>query len=428
MGAAPGFSSDPVSACRQVIARNHALCISVGALKSDLRHLSPLGIKMHIVYVVYLSFPAASITGIVEQCQNLARFGITVTVIALPPPKLAVSFGPSQVDVRYVLPNAPSGTFNTLQSMWPFVRNTLYDIERLHPDVVHVNTFPGAFVLPLLGRSRLRTTWVHDIRSGGVNPGLRGLAGDLYLQQQTRWFDANFYLSEFMAQRLHGRLRPNDFVVPIGVNTTLFQPYSRQEARRHLGLAEEDLVFIYSGTISPARQLHLLLASFRMTLARVARARLVLLGAGRDLPRLKALAQEWNIAHRVTFVGEVPYTQVAPLLCAADIALSYVPITPAYDGQPVLKAMEYLACGLPVLATDTRGHRLCITPGVNGILANDDSESWAAAMLNLAHDVPLQMHLAASARASSLIWDFGSIAANTLIPAYQTVMARSQRH
>ena len=99
--------------------------------------------------------------------------------------------------------------------------------------------------------------------------------------------------------------------------------------------------------------------------ARVADAidsRLILVGDGPDVPVAREFAEELGVLDRVTFVGVVD--RVASLLSAADLLL-----LPSSTESFGLVALEAMASGVPVIASDIGGIPEVVRHGETGYLA-----------------------------------------------------------
>jgi glycosyltransferase involved in cell wall biosynthesis len=110
-------------------------------------------------------------------------------------------------------------------------------------------------------------------------------------------------------------------------------------------------------------------------------------------------------------------------LNAADIGISYVPKTPQYDPQPPLKTVEFLACGLPTIATDTVGNRVFIRNEYNGLLIDDTVESLSNAIVKLVTDTSLRTKFASVSRQSVRKYDWQNIVEKKLIPIYRWIIS-----
>jgi glycosyltransferase involved in cell wall biosynthesis len=120
-------------------------------------------------------------------------------------------------------------------------------------------------------------------------------------------------------------------------------------------------------------------------------ARFVIVGPTHHEPDyaqdLIELADALGIAERVTFTGE---TDPAPWYARMDV----LALTSLSEAQPLV-ALEAMAAGIPVVATDVGGCREAI--GGAGLLTRPgDPEATAAALLRIASDDVLRARLAAA--------------------------------
>ena len=120
--------------------------------------------------------------------------------------------------------------------------------------------------------------------------------------------------------------------------------------------------------------------------------RLVLVGDGPELPLARELADELGVLSRVIFVGVVD--RVAPLLAAAD--LLFLPSSTESFG---LVALEAMASGVPVIASDVGGLPEVVRHGETGYLAPvGDVDSMAGYALDLLQDAERCSRFCAAAR------------------------------
>jgi glycosyltransferase involved in cell wall biosynthesis len=109
-------------------------------------------------------------------------------------------------------------------------------------------------------------------------------------------------------------------------------------------------------------------------------ALLVLVGDGEDRGATEALARELGVADRVLFLG---YRRDLP---SWYVAFDAFLLTSANEGAPVV-AIESLAAGVPVVATNAGGTRTVVDDGETGLLtAIGDVEALAAALDRLRRD------------------------------------------
>ena len=124
-------------------------------------------------------------------------------------------------------------------------------------------------------------------------------------------------------------------------------------------------------------------------------ATLVMVGDGPDRGLAQDEARALGVADRVQFLGRID--NVAPLLSGADLFL-----LPSENESFGLSALEALACGVPVVASDAGGIPEVIREGVTGALRPvGDVDAMAAAAIDILADGDRwqRMSLAAAADA-----------------------------
>lgn len=139
--------------------------------------------------------------------------------------------------------------------------------------------------------------------------------------------------------------------------------------------------------------------------------RWTVVGDGPEYARLTQIVQTRELADRVHFVGQVPFTHVLNLLHDADCFV--LPCIWAHetlaDGIPAV-LVEAMAAGLPVISTPVSGIPELIHDGTSGLLVEQkNSEALAIAIQALMSDADLRERLAAAGRARVVEdWDIAS--------------------
>lgn len=156
---------------------------------------------------------------------------------------------------------------------------------------------------------------------------------------------------------------------------------------------------VYMGQLMPWKGVDVLLRA----LARVPGLPALVMGGSRgsDARRteLQRLAAELGIAERVEWTGWLPPQEAWQRLRRGDVGV--VP-TRAGGSQELstspLKLFEYLACGLPVLASDLPALREVVTEGQSGCFFREgDPAALAEALQRLGRDAALRERLRAGA-------------------------------
>ncbi len=112
-------------------------------------------------------------------------------------------------------------------------------------------------------------------------------------------------------------------------------------------------ILLYAGHLGPASDLGVLLPELSPAAERFPRARLVVVGDGRDRARLERLASQVLPAGWARFVGTVPHADVPRYYAAADVALNPLEDNEANRYRASIKLREALAAGTPVVASPT---------------------------------------------------------------------------
>lgn len=81
---------------------------------------------------------------------------------------------------------------------------------------------------------------------------------------------------------------------------------------------------------------------------------LVLVGDGAHAPALRTLAHALRLDEYVTFTGWVSPAEVARYLSPADVGLAPEPYNALNNASTMIKTMEYMALGIPVVAFDLK--------------------------------------------------------------------------
>jgi glycosyltransferase involved in cell wall biosynthesis len=126
------------------------------------------------------------------------------------------------------------------------------------------------------------------------------------------------------------------------------------------------------------------------------------------------MAQDLGVSDRIRFVGIVD--QVAPLLQAADLFL-----LPSEMESFGLVALEAMASGVPVVASDVGGIPEVVEHGVCGYLAPmGDVEQMAEYAIQILSDCAVRESFAtAASRRAAERFDY-----HTIVPQYEAVYER----
>ncbi|MGH8156942.1 MAG: glycosyltransferase family 4 protein [Rhodanobacter sp.] len=176
-----------------------------------------------------------------------------------------------------------------------------------------------------------------------------------------------------------------------GVDSGLFAPGLRHEARERLHLADGSPLLLYVGNLKSSKGCIDLLEAFPALLAVRPQARLVYVGDGPCRAELLQRAAALGCAERVDLIGAMAHAALGDWFRAADLLC-----LPSHNEGVPNVVLEAMACGTPVVATCVGGIPE-VVPELAGIL------------------VPVRQREALSAaliEASGRVWDSPGIAAH----------------
>ena len=197
-------------------------------------------------------------------------------------------------------------------------------------------------------------------------------------------------------------------VVPCGVNLELFQPVDKEIAKQQLGLVD-DKVVLFVGRIEPLKGIAPLLEAVPY-LQNGQRPRLVIIGGDKhsqhEMERLQGVCRDLHIQDSVTFPGLIKQERLPYFYSSADVC-----VVPSYYESFGLVALESLACGTPVVATDVGDLKNIIRQGETGYVVTDNTPHHLADKITLLlsrqnHDTESTL----SIRASVSHFDWSNIA------------------
>ena len=201
-------------------------------------------------------------------------------------------------------------------------------------------------------------------------------------------------------------------VVPAGVDTELFRPRDRAAVRRELGLPGLDTpILLFVGRIERLKGIDTLLESVAVV-SRTCTGRdlkvLIVGGGGQteqenaELRRVVKLHRELNLEEQVEFVGSKPQELLPLYYSAADIT-----VMPSHYESFGLVAVESMASGTPVIASNVGGLSFTVKDGETGFLVPEENHFALAEQVHTLlknADLRLRMGEQAAEHAQQYSW------------------------
>jgi glycosyltransferase involved in cell wall biosynthesis len=164
-------------------------------------------------------------------------------------------------------------------------------------------------------------------------------------------------------------------LLSLGVDMDKFNPeVDTRDIEVKLGIGENDGVIVFIGTLFDFSGLDSYLEQFPQVLREIPNARLVIVGDGPLMDRLKNLVTELGLEKNVVLTGFQPFDTMPQYINLADVCINPFVINDTTRDIIPGKMSQYLACGKPVLSTPLPGMTTMIQGPNQGVVYADISE------------------------------------------------------
>jgi glycosyltransferase involved in cell wall biosynthesis len=274
-------------------------------------------------------------------------------------------------------------------------------IRRLKPEVVHTHSSKAG----ILGRA---AAWdervpaiVHTIHGLPFGPFETALKNRLYVELEkwaARRCHAIVGVCDAMATQAlaAGVGRPEQYLtVYSGMDADAFlnPPRPRDEVRRELGLADDDVAFATVARLFELKGHDDILAIAQRVVADNPKVKFVWIGDGIWRERLTGEIERLGLRSSFTLTGLVPPARIPELLQAVDAV-----IHPSLREGLARVLPQSLLVGRPVISYDVDGAREVVLPETGILLEPRDLEGMAEGILRLASDAELRAAMGAEGR------------------------------
>jgi colanic acid/amylovoran biosynthesis glycosyltransferase len=369
-----------------------------------------------IAYLLH-RFPAITDTFIKREIRSVQAAGTNVLVISVWKPKDSETtpaiISEWSADTRFILPNSAASILYTVfgmafRSPRRFLRALCLALSTSRPGIRGIAFQLIYFIEAILAADILRKNSIDHVhnhigdQSGTVTMLAARLAGIDYSITFHGWpvfFDAKYSrikekvrgaaftrsISYFCRSQLMMFSECNDprpfKIVHCGLELDkyTFRPPEREVKR----------IFIVA-RLSPEKGINFALEALKLLLDQGHDIELRIAGDGPSKEQLKTLTEKLGITERVSFRGFLTENEVISELQKSDLF-----VLPSFvEGLPV-SAMEALAIGVPVIATNIAGTSELVEHGKTGLLIRpSDSQALANAVVRMMNDHEFRLRAA----------------------------------
>ncbi len=160
-------------------------------------------------------------------------------------------------------------------------------------------------------------------------------------------------------------------IIPCGTNLDRFHVISKPEARETLGFNPDEKIVLYVGRFDPRKGIETIVRAVHQCQTRSEEPfKLVIAGGsdpdkadGQERRRIEGIVAELGLSEMTIFPGRLSHDILPLYYAAADVCL-----VPSHYEPFGLVAIEAMACGTPVIASNVGGLKFTVIPEETGLL------------------------------------------------------------
>lgn len=218
-------------------------------------------------------------------------------------------------------------------------------------------------------------------------------------------------------------------VIPPGVNLDHFYPIETEDAREVIGIPKNDMVFLYVGRVEPLKGIDTLLKAMAcMNYERtVDHASLIIIGGnpndtpqrmGAEMVRLREMCSELCLDRTVLFLGKKDQSFLHYYYSAADAL-----VMPSHYESFGMVALEAMACGTPVIASNVGGLSHLIKDGETGFhVPSGDVETLCQKLSCIEYEQDTRLRIGKNASEYAKLFSWKKIA-DQVIRVYEELIS-----
>lgn len=295
-------------------------------------------------------------------------------------------------------------------------------IEEFDVDIIHAHYAVPHATAALMAKDMIQTCKTCKIPGivttlHGTDVTLVGL-DSAYLrttQYSIEKSDVTTAVSQYLADYTRSEMgvQKEIHVVPNAVDSSRFLRKANPELRKRYAHPDEKLL-IHISNFREVKRTPDVIKTFAKV-SEVMDARLLMIGDGPDRQDCLQLSNELHLGGRVSFLGSFP--KVEELLAIGDLFL-----LPSSKESFGLVALEAMACGLPVVASNIGGIPEVVVHDETGYMHDlGDVEAMAASAIRILQDASLHERLATNGRARAET----TFSETSIVPMYEALYQKA---
>lgn len=216
-------------------------------------------------------------------------------------------------------------------------------------------------------------------------------------------------------------------IIPPGVDTGHFYPIPMDEAREYIGADPNNKLVLFVGRIEPLKGLETLIRAIAChRTASLGQVTLAVIGGDPDassqemsaeMVRIQQLCDELSMGRMVVFLGKRAQDTLPYYYSAADVL-----VMPSHYESFGMVALEAMACGTPVIASQVGGLAFLVQDGETGYHVPDqDPEALCEKLLILLRDPQQRERMGVNAAEYAKDYAWAKVAAQ-IVEVYKNLV------
>lgn len=273
---------------------------------------------------------------------------------------------------------------------------SLFVTARFKPDIIHAHLHEGAFigkVLSIVFGKPLVFDYQGSLTAESVDHDFFRENGFLYKLACDVEGKVDYWPDIIVSsapQNIHTKRLE---VIYDGVDVEKFRSYPRDKGLcDKLGVPQDARIVSYLGVLGTYQGTDILLRVAKQIVGKLPNVYFLVMGYP-FVEKYRAQAKAMGLAEKVILPGKIDYEEAANYISLGNVAVA-PKISHTEANQKIL---NYMACGLPTVAFDTKGNRALL--GDAGILVPlENKEKFTESLVALLRDDELQARLGKKAR------------------------------
>jgi len=222
-------------------------------------------------------------------------------------------------------------------------------------------------------------------------------------------------------------------VIPPGVDVSHFYPIPADEAKMYVGLKPGDRMVLFVGRIEPLKGVDTLIQAMSCVQMKQARpVHLAIIGGdpaaspqemSAEMARLQKLCDDLAVGQTVVFLGKRDQDKLPYYYSAAELL-----VMPSHYESFGMVALEAMACGTPVVASEVGGLAYLVKDGETGFTVPDQEPEKLCEKISLLLN-DKQLHLMMSQRAVEYAQDYAwEKIAQQIVEVYEGLLVQEREN